>query len=153
MVPHEAPSDNALRLERAIAAPPERVFDAWVTAQGLSRWFAPSDDYVCDVTALDPRVGGRWRVVMKHRGGNTHTVGGAYEIVDRPNRLSFSFQWEDGTAPGEMRVTLDFVRDGAGTRLVLVHERCASADSRVAHEKGWTGSLARLVAQMSVEAR
>ena len=153
MVPHDTPPDTALRLERTIAAPPERVFDAWATPQGLSRWFAPTDEYTSEVSRLELRVGGRWRLTMRHKGGNSSTVGGVYQEIDRPNRLVFTFQWENDTPPGEMLVTVEFHAAGTGTRLVLIHERCTSADSRIAHEKGWTGCLARLVAQMAVEAR
>ena len=39
-----SPSDTIRRLTRTVAAPREKVFQAWTTPEALKRWFAPSDD-------------------------------------------------------------------------------------------------------------
>ena len=140
----QATSVPTLRIERRFAAPPERVFDAWVTPETLSRWFGPSEDYTADVTALETRVGGRYRFVMRHKGGATHTAYGVYQTFDRPNRLVFSFAWEEDPKHGDMRVSLVFERDGAGTRMVLVQDRFVDGESMTNHWKGWIACFDRL---------
>ena len=135
----------ALTLERAIAAPPEKVFDAFTQAETLARWFAPSDEDTCIVHALDARVGGRYRFELKHGGGNVHVVGGVFEEVTRPRRLAYTFKWENNPDFGESRVTVQFEKTATGTRLVLIQEQLPSAEARDAHTQGWNGSLDRLV--------
>jgi uncharacterized protein YndB with AHSA1/START domain len=135
----------ALTLERTIAAPPEKVFDAFTQAETLARWFGPSDQYTCTVPECDARVGGRYRIEMRHSGGNVHVVQGVYEQVSRPNRLVFSFAWENMPERGHSRVTVGFEKAGTGTKLVLFQEQLPSAEMREAHTAGWTGCLTKLV--------
>ena len=143
-----APTTGAaaiVRLERTIAAPPERVFEAFTQASTLSRWFAPSPDAGCIVHELDARPGGRYRVEMRKPDGTTHIVKGAYEAVEHPTRLAFSWTWENNPAFGVSRVTVHFEQIGNGTRLVLLHEQLPTAEAREAHTMGWIGCLDRLV--------
>ncbi len=134
----------ALTLERTFKAPPERVFDAFTQAETLNRWFAPTDAYTCTTHECDPRPGGRYRIEMRHTGGNVHFVQGVYEQVTRPSRLVFSFAWENSPERGNSRVTVSFEASGTGTKLVLVQEQLPNVEVRDAHMGGWTGSLGRL---------
>lgn len=136
---------HTLRLERVIAAAPERVYAAWTQPETLSRWFAPTDQYVVTVHALEPRVGGRFRFEMRHTGGNVHLVSGVYDAVEPNVRLSFSWHWETQVA-SESHVTVHFDRVPGGTRLVLIQEQFVSTEIRDRHEQGWGGSLPRLAA-------
>jgi len=135
----------ALSVERTIAAPPERVFDAFTQAQQLARWFGPTDEYTITVHALEARSGGHYRVEMKHSGGNVHVVGGVYEEVSRPTRLVFSWKWENKPEFGDSRITVSPEPKGAGTHLRLVQEQLPTAEAREAHGHGWNGSLDKLV--------
>jgi uncharacterized protein YndB with AHSA1/START domain len=139
----------ALTLERTIAAPPEKVFDAFTQAATLASWFGPSDDYTCTVPVIEPRAGGRYRIEMRHSGGNVHVVSGVYEEVVRPRRLIFSFAWENMPERGNSRVTVSFEPAGAGTKLVLFQEQLPTAETREAHTAGWTGCLSKLVKLLS----
>lgn len=135
----------ALTLERTIAAPPEKVFDAFTKAEILGSWFGPSDEYTCQVPVCDVRAGGHYRIEMKHSGGNVHVVEGTYELVSRPDRLVFSFAWPASPERGNSRVSVTFEKAGAGTRLVMVQEQLPTAEVRDAHTAGWDGSLNKLV--------
>ena len=135
----------ALAVERTIAASPERVFDAFTQPQQLARWFGPTDEYTVTVHALEPRTGGRYRVEMKHSGGNVHVVGGVYEEVSPPNRLVFSWKWEDRPELGDSRITVSFEPRGTGTCVRLVQEQLPTVEAREAHSHGWNGCLDKLV--------
>jgi len=135
----------ALALERTIAAPPERVFDAFTQAHQLARWLGPTDEFGITVHALEARAGGRYRVEMKHSDGNVHVVGGVYEEVSRPSRLVFSWRWETMPEHGTSRITVSFERKGAGTRVSLVQEQLPTLEARESHTKGWNGCLDKLV--------
>ena len=135
----------ALSVERPIAAPPERVVDAFTQAQQLARWFGPTNEYGITVHALEARTGGRYRIEMRHSGGNVHVVAGVYEEVSRPTRLVFSWQWENKPEDGNSRVTVSLEPKGEGTHLRLVQEQLPTAAARDAHTQGWTGCLDKLV--------
>jgi uncharacterized protein YndB with AHSA1/START domain len=135
----------ALTVERTIAAPPERVFEAFTQAPQLSRWFKPAGEYTCKVPVLEPRAGGRYRIEMHRPDGGVSVVYGTYDEVSPPSRLVFTWAWEDKPADGKSRVTVTLESKGAGTRLVLVHEQLPSTESREAHTHGWNGCLDQLV--------
>src|SRR5919197_4452939 len=59
------PARDSVRLERTITAPRETVFDAWLTAEALKRWWPAGSDWETPVAEVDPRVGGTLRLVMR----------------------------------------------------------------------------------------
>lgn len=54
---------GTIRFERVYDAPIEDVWALWTTKEGLEEWFAP-EGMRCEVTALEPRVGGAFNYVM-----------------------------------------------------------------------------------------
>ena len=46
------------------------------------------------------------------------------------------------------RVTVDFVPDGAGTRVAITHSELAGDESRAQHEHGWNAVLDNLQARV-----
>ena len=71
-------------------------------------------------------------------------VGGTFQEVVPPEKLVFTWQWEntDGPTEGaETLVTVEFRDMGESTEVLLVHERFPSADVRDAHQQGWTSML------------
>jgi uncharacterized protein YndB with AHSA1/START domain len=137
----------ALEVRRTIPASRERVFTAWTEAAAVSRWFAPTDDYTTLVHELDVRVGGRYRIEMRHKGGARHIAVGAYREIAPPERLAFTWRWEGQEMP-ETLVSLRFLDRGAETEVVLTHTGLPSAESRAKHQEGWFGCLDRLVARV-----
>ena len=138
--------DTSLTLNRTLNADIEKVFDAWVTPESLTKWFAPSDMFKTEVHALDFRKGGRYRISMTEPDGKVHTVVGTYQTVDRPNKLSFTWEWENAEKLNRSTVTIFFKRDGGQTKLTLIHEGLASEESSQHHRQGWSGCLGRLAA-------
>lgn len=136
-------ASTTLRVERRFRASPERVFEAWTTADALSRWSSP-DAGVADVE-VELRVGGRYRMAMAGPDGTVHRVAGTYREVDAPRRLVYTWRWE--TIPGfpETLVTVELTpRADGGTDLLLVHEGLPDTPSGRRHELGWDASLAKL---------
>lgn len=54
---------NQIVLTRDLPAHPQRVWELWTTADGISRWWAP-DGFRTDVTALDLAPGGELTSTM-----------------------------------------------------------------------------------------
>lgn len=142
MAPSGSPTPS-LEVRRTVRASPERVYDAWTTPSALARWFAPSADFTTVVHALDLRVGGQYRIEMRHSSGASHVAAGSYRELVRPARLSFSWRWE-GTTMADTVVTIELVAVGTSTDVVLRHVDFATDDERDEHLKGWTGCLARI---------
>ena len=139
-------TETALCIKRVFAAPRPRVFDAWTLPDHLKKWFAPSDDYDIPVAELDLRVGGRYRIVMRHIAKDIrHTVIGVYREIRPQERLVYTWSWEDDPGSGETLVTVEFRDLGNSTEVTIKHEQFASIDARDKHNMGWMGCLGRLV--------
>jgi len=106
---------------RELAAPPERVFDAWLDPQRAAHFlFATPDGEIvrCDI---DPRVGGRFLITDRRPDGDAEHHGQFLEI-DRPRRLKFLFRGP-GTDQGDWStVTVEFASSAGGGSVTLTHE-------------------------------
>jgi uncharacterized protein YndB with AHSA1/START domain len=133
----------SITIKRHLKAPRERVWKAWTTGEALKRWFGPSDATSIDVAEVDLRPGGRYRIVMRENGGETHEVGGVYREIEPYARLVFTWAWVT-TPERESLVTVQLKEVGAETDLTLTHEHFFDEAARDRHQHGWSGSLDRL---------
>ncbi|HEX3701305.1 MAG TPA: SRPBCC domain-containing protein [Phenylobacterium sp.] len=135
-----------LTLTHRYAAPPERVFDAWLDP-ALARRFAfatPTGEMI--VAEVDARVGGRFDFTDRRPDMGDVKHVGEYLVIDRPRRLTFSFgvpQFD----PRMTTVTLDFKAVDGGTELTLTHDGVL-AEYAEGTPRGWAiilGSLETVV--------
>jgi uncharacterized protein YndB with AHSA1/START domain len=141
--------DVALELTHRFAAPRERVFDAWTNPEVLKRWWAAGATWDTPVAEVDPRQGGSYRLSMRTDTGEVHTVRGEYQEVRPPERLAYTWSWEEGPEPAmagseHTLVVIDFVEDGDGTLVKLTHSGFANEQLRDMHVQGWQAVLANL---------
>ena len=122
-----------VEVTRHLAAPPERVFDAWLDPQSVCRWLFATPDGVMERVEVDPRVGGRFRI-DERRGDEVASHFGTYVEIDRPRRLVFDFGTSFEETP--TRVTVDITPDGEESRLALTHEG-VWADYEDRTRQGW----------------
>ena len=146
---------TAVRIERTIPAPPDRVYRAWLDPELVRRWMAPGD-FLATRAEVDERVGGHYRIWQENPGGER----GGYdaEIVELvPNErivLNWTFVGPDRMAGPHFDSTLTITfREGprGSTTLTLIHERLeglAAAMPYVAENirPGWADVLDKLVA-------
>jgi uncharacterized protein YndB with AHSA1/START domain len=140
-------TDLSLTVSRTIKASPERVFDAWLDPAMMTRFMVPRPDMHVSEVSTDPRVGGRFRVVMV--GDKDYAHEGTYKEITRHTRLVFT--WEAPWSAPDTTVTLTFTPEGRATRVDLTHVRFLSEESRDNHGQGWTGMLANLEAKLTQE--
>ncbi|MGE0737217.1 MAG: SRPBCC domain-containing protein [Alphaproteobacteria bacterium] len=130
-----------LEMTRVFAAPPERVFRAWVDPKALAEWWGP-ENFTCTFMEFDARPGGKWRGCMVSPERKEHWVGGVVRVASPPSRLVFTWAWEDNGVPGhETLISIDFVPHSRGTEMRFVHENFATVESRDSHNGGWTSSF------------
>ncbi len=134
--------DKALEIRRIFQAPREKVFRAWTEAEELNRWFGPTDEHTAKAE-VDLRVGGKYRFELRHSSGAVHTAFGEYREILPPEKLVFTWSWEDGSVENTL-VTIDFLDTGSGTEIVLTHELFPSAEWRDKHNEGWSGCIGQL---------
>ena len=140
---------TSLTLTRRINARREDVFDAWTDAEILKRWWAPQGTTMTSV-ALDPRVGGTYRIGVINTDGEQLYVAGKFVEFERPARIVYTWAWDEDNGPGhESLVTIEFAENGRETDVTLTHERLANEQSRDNHRHGWTSILDNLTVMFS----
>jgi uncharacterized protein YndB with AHSA1/START domain len=136
---------DRLVVRKAILAPREEVFAAWIDPESMRHWMCPGDILTAEAH-LDPRVGGAYRIVMKGPSGE-HDHSGEYLVVDPPSKLVFTWT-SKGTDDRPTLVTVDLVERGDGCELVLTHERFPHAESMRHHKGGWGQIVERLAGHL-----
>jgi uncharacterized protein YndB with AHSA1/START domain len=116
-----------VRIERLIAAPPSRVYRAWLEPELLRRWLAPGSMEVARVE-VDERVGGYVRIWQTHNGQDA----GGFEcrLIELVPDQRIVFRWgfvgpqrtKGPTFDSLLTITLQ-ASPGNSTALTLVHER------------------------------
>jgi len=134
-----------LEVRRIFPYPRVRVFQAWTHPLLLKQWFRPGAQLTTPQVEVDLRVGGRYRITMQHRDGQTYTVGGIYQTIEPPKKLAFTWLWEGEAAELETLVTIEFIEHAANeTEVILSHRGFAQERTRQQHEEGWQNTLTQL---------
>lgn len=133
--------DSVVTITRVFEAPPEEVFDAWMTREQWQAWLGP-EGVRCDVPLLEPRVGGRYRVNMHLPDNTVLPVSGSFSVIDRPRTLSFTWG-RDGDPVRQSIVTLSF-RDRGGTTELTLRQDGLGAAERDPVDRGWNSALNKL---------
>ena len=143
----------AVRIQRVLHAPPERVFQAFLDPDLMRQWVAP-DDLDVDRVTVDPRVDGRVEVWHSRDGVSTGKFEGRFVTIDPPRELVYHWAFV-GTEPekGEYYDTLVSIQfrpwGDAETQLTVVHERLEELRRGAPHilprlTPGWENCLDKL---------
>jgi len=104
-------------ITRTFAAPPEAVFDAWVTPATFAAWWGGSAAEVpLDSVSLDARPGGSWKATMILGPELQFHWRGEYIELDRPNKLVLTTTFQPGDARELLTVILTAVPEGTEMR-------------------------------------
>lgn len=128
----------SLTVSRLIAAPPERVFAAWLDPKMLMRFMTSGEGVSVAHAETDPRVGGRYAIMMKVEDREV-PHGGTYLEITPHTRLGFT--WESPHAAEGSTITISFSPQDGGTFVTLTQLRFNSEASRDGHGRGWTNIL------------
>jgi uncharacterized protein YndB with AHSA1/START domain len=156
--------DADLVIIRVFNAPRELVFRTWTDPRLMAQWWGPHG-FTNPSCELDPRPGGRWRIVMHGPDGADHPARGVYREVVPPERLVFTIdhselpdQWHDVVNPARDKAkgrpaieiiavaTFEPVDEKTRLTLRLTCESAAVRDAllKLGMREGWSQSLDRL---------
>jgi uncharacterized protein YndB with AHSA1/START domain len=136
-------TDLKVNIEKVINAPIEKVFDAWLNPEMLSKFMMGMPDMPETDVELDAREGGNFTFIMHYRGEQLpHT--GKYLEISRPDKLVFTWISHHSVVDNST-VTLNFTRiDDNRTNISLSHVKFIDEEMRSAHEGGWGCILDKL---------
>jgi uncharacterized protein YndB with AHSA1/START domain len=132
-----------LTVNRKIAAPREKVFNAWLSPEMLAKFMrTPMDGDTASRVKTDPVKGGRFSIVMMAAEREIPHAG-TYLEIDPYARLSFT--WESPYSLDDSVVTIDLAELGPDTtEITLKQVKFRNEEARQGHTKGWNAILDNL---------
>jgi uncharacterized protein YndB with AHSA1/START domain len=133
-----------LEISRVLPGRPSRVFSLFSDANELVKWWGP-EGFKTPALQFHPSTGRRYRIEMQPPGGQAFYLAGEFREVDPPNRLSYTFEWEDPDPDDvETLVELSFRDVGESTEVVLTQGPFKTEARRSLHHNGWTDGFNKL---------
>jgi uncharacterized protein YndB with AHSA1/START domain len=111
-------------IDRRYAASPGRCFSAFADPAAKVRWFGDPDHEQGPDHKIDFRVGGRESMRgQAPDNGPTFTYDALYQDIVDGERIVYSYEMTmDGRRISVSVATLEFLAEGAGTRLILTEQ-------------------------------
>ncbi|HEX8011353.1 MAG TPA: SRPBCC domain-containing protein [Casimicrobiaceae bacterium] len=132
-------SSAALRLTRRYAAPPARVFDAWLDPAIAGEWLFATASRPLAHVEIDAQVAGSFCLVDRRDPAERTRYTGEYIEIVRPRRLVFTLSTTRHPQVNT-RVTVEVAPLPKGCKLTVFHENVPCEDAE--HMEGrWTGTL------------
>ena len=125
-----------------LAADPERVFNALISPEEITRWWVRPGVFDTREWSGDVKTGGAWRASGVGR-GRPYLLEGEFLVVEPPRKLVHT--WRAAGTPGAA-TTVSYALEPlpAGTRVTLRHSGFTSPESCRNTAIGWETSFARL---------
>lgn len=135
---------SIIRLHRVIAAPPEKLYRAFVEADAIASWLPPFG-FLCTVHELEAKVGGVHRMSFRNfTTGHSHAFGGVYLELVPGERLVYTDRFDDPGFAGEMTVTVALKAVSVGTEINIEQQGVPDMIPPEACYLGWQQSLYKL---------
>ena len=135
------PAPATARVERLLPTTPPDAYDAWLDEATLAAFINPAPGTA--EVSVDARVGGGLRIVMTFP-DRTVLIEGEYLLLDRPNRISFT--WRVDSQRIESVVTVTFEPAGDETLMTILHSQLTDGWLE-SYQRGW-GVIADALAAM-----
>ena len=134
-----------LTISRTFDAPRSLVWEAWTRPEHALRWWGPKH-HPAIKTEWDARPGNRWRNCLQSvETGEPLWHSGEFREVVKPERLVFTFAWEESGERGlETLVTVIFTERSGKTEMTLHQVPFQSLGERDGHDEGWNSTFERL---------
>jgi uncharacterized protein YndB with AHSA1/START domain len=141
-----------LRLERVIDAPPDVVFETFLTDDGQAAFYGQDDpDWVLD-SDCDLRVGGVWTITFGPSRNLLYRHRHTFKVIDRPRRLVLATT-ESRPDGSSFDLTIEFTfepQDGR-TLMTVTQSGFPTEELREEHGRGVPNAFARF--ERAIQAR
>lgn len=135
---------GTVKLHRVFAAPPEKLYRAFLNAEALAKWLPPYG-FTCKVDHLDAKVGGTFRMAFTNfTSRNSHAFGGEYLELVPNERIRYTDRFDDPNLPGEMHVTVRLKAVSCGTEIHIEQSGIPALIPEEGCYLGWQQSLMQL---------
>ncbi|WP_457420093.1 SRPBCC family protein [Roseateles sp. P5_E7] len=139
---------NTITLHRVLRCPPDRVYRVFTTPAAMAKWLPPHG-FTGTVHAMDPVVGGEWRMSFTNlTTGHGHSFGGRYLELVPGQKLRYTATFDDPNLPGEMQTTVTLEPVFCGTEMRVEQTGIPDMIPVQACYMGWQESLT-LLAQLA----
>jgi uncharacterized protein YndB with AHSA1/START domain len=119
-------SERELVVTRTVNGPARLVFEAWTKPELFKKWWVPKSFGLTLLSCeMDVRVGGQYRLVMRHGDSEPMAFFGRYTEVTPPSRLV----WTNEEAGGDGPVTTLTLEESGGQTLVVLHDLYPSKEA------------------------
>lgn len=140
--------------EVQIAAPPERIFQALTSEDQLMRWWnGKGGSCRVKLWEMDPRVGGKWRLVASDPSGKP-AFGGVLEVentgeiveYEPPRLLAYTWFSNAHAIPSQQTlVRWELMVQAQGTLVRMTHSGLKDLPGGTGYVSGWPSVIGSLV--------
>ena len=141
------------RLERSVAVPASRVYEALLDAEAVAQWMVP-DGMTSVIHEFEPREGGAFRISLTYddpaavgkTSAQTDSFHGRFTQLDPGRQVvqEVEFETDDPSMRGVMTISY-ILREEAGTTVVTgLHENLPPGLSPEDNALGWRQSMDKL---------
>jgi uncharacterized protein YndB with AHSA1/START domain len=145
----DQPIRRELTLVRHFDAPRDLVFRMWTDPKHLAQWFGPKH-FTNPIAEVDPKAGGRIRVVMRAPTGEDYPMDGIFREVVKNEKLVFTNNAVDksGGILIQAVTTVTFEDDKGRTKMTLHTDAYGLVDIAAqmldGMKDGWSQSFDKL---------
>lgn len=135
-------TDDTIIIDITIDAPIEKVWQAWTDPGLVLKWYGSDPNGWGIYSCMHVVPGGRYMVTFSNSDGSEYTCLGAYQTVDKPTELAFSWEWLN--EPGLVsQVAVQLVDRGGQTAMHFEHANVGFSPLH-AYLEGWTLTFMKL---------
>lgn len=121
--------DREIVLSRVIAAPRERVFQAWTDPTQIAQWFGP-DGFKVESLECDIRVGGRWRFVFTGPDGTRWDNRMVFLRIEAPRLIEMEHGSDKDNDPARFHTTVTFDAQSDGKTVLTMRQLHPTKEQR-----------------------
>lgn len=142
---------GTVKIHRVIAAPPERVYRAFLDPDAMAKWLPPHG-FTGRVLEMNAKVGGIYRMQFTNlSNGQVHAFGGKYLELVPNERIVNTDVFDDPNLKGEMRTTVTLKAVSVGTEMHVEQSGIPAAIPVDGCYLGWQDSLQLLTLLVTPE--